>query len=290
MDIADSGAAYKVWRHPSPKAKFLLIHGLGANSLWWESFASASLKQGISSYAIDLRKYKSFAAFFKAIGDFLIGIKEESPPVKIFAVGESMGALIILSMVRHCSPSTLSKVEGSMVRRFSSPTLSKAEGSAALKDRSLFDGIVCISPALKSSTPLRPLDYLKIFAPLFYNRDKIYKLPVTPGMCTRDPEYLKVIEKTYDEDVSSTSQVLFDIFVAQLRVRLSAMRVDPPLLFLIAGHDLLVHSRSSVKVFNRLKCKDKTLIEYSGMYHSLSVDLGKEKVFRDILEWAAKRI
>ena len=258
MDIVESSEAYKTWIHPSPKAKFLLIHGLGANSLWWESFASASLKQDISSYAIDLRKYKSFAAFFKAIDDFLIKIKEESPHVKIFAIGESMGALIILSMV--------------------------------LKDQTLFDGIACISPALKSSTPLKLLDYLKIFTPLFYNRDKVYKLPVTSDMCTRDPEYLKVIESTYDKDVSSTSQVLFDIFVAQLRMRSSAMRIDSPLLFLIAGHDLLVHSQASVKVFSRLKCKDKTLIEYPGMYHSLSVEIGKEKVFRDILEWVAGRI
>jgi len=258
MDIADSGTAYKTWIHPSPKAKFLLIHGLGANSLWWESFASASLKQDISSYAIDLREYKSFADFFKAIGDFLVKIKEESPKVKIFAIGESMGALIILSM--------------------------------ALKDQALFDGIACISPALKSSTPLKPLDYLKIFTPLFYNRNKVYKLPVTPDMCTRDPEYLKIIESTYDKDVSSTSQVLFDIFVAQLRMRLLPMRIDSPLLFLIAGHDLLVHSRASLEVFARLKCKDKTLVEYPGMYHSLSVDLEKEKVFRDIFNWVDKRL
>ena len=249
--------AYKAWAGPSPKARFLLIHGLGANSLWWESFASEFLKQNFSSYAIDLREHKSFADFFKAIGDLLTKIKEESPRVKIFAIGESMGALIILLM--------------------------------ALKDQALFDGIVCISPALKSSTPLKPLDYLKIFAPLFYNRNKVYKLPVTSGMCTRDPEYLKVIESTYDKDVSSTSQVLFDIFIAQFRLRLLSIRIDSPLLFLIAGHDLLVHSHASEKVFAKLKCKDKTLIEYPGMYHSLSVEFGKEKVFRDILEWVENR-
>ena len=258
MAIAGSGITYKVWASSTPKAKFLLIHGLGANSLWWESFASTAVKKDLSSYAIDLREHKSFAGFFNAVGSLLTKIREESPRTKIFAIGESMGALIILSM--------------------------------ALKNQAIFDGIVCISPALKSSTPLKPLDYLKMFLPLFYNRDKTHGLPVTADMCTRDPEYLKVIKMTYDKDAMSTSQALFDIFIVQLRMRLLPMRIDSPLLFLIAGHDLLVYSGASVRVFGRLKCKDKALIEYPGMYHSLSVDLGKEKVFQDILEWVAKRI
>ena len=109
-------------------------------------------------------------------------------------------------------------------------------------------------------------------------------------MCTRDPAYLKMIETTYDKDVMSTSRVLFDIFITQLRMRLSRMHIESSLLFLIAGHDLLVYSEASVKVFGRLKCLDKTLIEYPGMYHSLSIELGKEKVFQDIWSWVDKRI
>jgi alpha-beta hydrolase superfamily lysophospholipase len=68
------------------------------------------------------------------------------------------------------------------------------------------------------------------------------------------------------------------------------MRIDSPALFLIAGHDLLVYPEASVKVFGRLKCKDKTLIDYPGMYHALSIELGKEKVFQDIWSWIDKRI
>lgn len=258
MVIADSGISYKVWASPSPKAKLLLIHGLGANSSWWESFASGALKNNLSSYAIDLREHKSFAEFFNLINDLLAKIKKDNPGKKIFAVGESMGALIILSM--------------------------------ALKNQTLFDGLICISPAFNSKAPLRLKDYFGIFLPLFYNRSKKYKLPVSSDMCTRDPVYLKIIESTYDKDVMSTSQALFDIFVTQLRMRLSKMRIDSPLLFLVARHDLLVRPEASVKIFGRLRCKDKTLIEYPGMYHALSIELGKEKVFRDIWSWIDKRI
>lgn len=258
MAIAGSGISYKVWASPSPKAKFLLIHGLGANSSWWESFASESLKNNLSSYAIDLREHRSFAEFFDSINNLLVKIREDNPGKKIFAVGESMGALIILSMV--------------------------------LKDRTLFDGLVCIAPAFNSRAPLKLFDYFRIFLPLFYDRNKRCTLPVSSDMCTRDPAYLKMIETTYDKDVMSTSQVLFDIFITQLRMRLSGMRIESPLLFLVAGHDLLVYSEASVKIFGKLRCKDKTLIEYPGMYHALSIELGKEKVFQDIWSWVDKRV
>jgi len=162
--------------------------------------------------------------------------------------------------------------------------------SMVLKDQAIFDGLVCIAPAFNSKVPLKFLDYFRIFLPLFYDRNKRCALPVSSDMCTRDPAYLKMIEATYDKDVLTTSQVLFDIFITQLRMRLSRMRIDSYLLFLVAGHDMLVYSRASVKVFGRLKCKDKTLIEYPGMYHALSIELGKEKVFQDIFKWIEAKI
>ena len=162
--------------------------------------------------------------------------------------------------------------------------------SMAVKDQALFDGLVCVAPAFNSKAPLKFLDYFRIFFPLFYDRNKRCALPVSSDMCTRDPDYLKMIDATYDKDVMTTSQVLFDIFITQLRMRLSRIRIDSPLLFLVAGHDLLVYSEASVKVFGRLKCKDKRLIEYPGMYHALSIELDKEKVFRDIWSWVDNRV
>ena len=250
--------SYKAWVHPSPRSMLLLVHGLGGNSSWWEPAGAFFVENNISSYAIDLRAIGSFADFFRAIKDLLKIIRKDSPGTKIFAAGESMGALIILSM--------------------------------ALEDKSLFDGIICVSPAFKSKTPLKFMDYINIFLPLLYEPDKRHALPVTSDMCTRDPAYLKMIESTYDKDVMQTSRVLFDIFIAQLYMRFSKMDITPPVLFLVAGNDLLVYSESSKKVFAELKTKDKTLIGYPGMYHSLSIDLGREKVFQDMMGWIGKRI
>jgi len=250
--------SYKTWVYPSPKCIVFFVHGLGANSSWWEEFAQFLLKHEISSYAIDLRQYTSFKEFFQAVNELHAIIKRTNPMLKMFSVGESMGALIILSM--------------------------------AIKKSALFNGIICISPAFNSKALLKPFDYINIFLPLVYNPKKQYKLPVSSDMCTRDPSYLKMIEATYDKDVLSTSKVLFDIFITQISMRISGIKIDTPLLFLIAGDDKLVYSDTSVKVFKRLRAKDKQMIEYPGMYHSISIDIGRQKAFEDIFNWMKVRI
>lgn len=240
------------------KAVFLLIHGLGANSGWWGSLGSTLLKDGYPSRAVDLRGAGSFREFKEKILELHAAIKKEYPQKKIFAVGESMGSLIIFSM--------------------------------ALKEKKLFDGLVCMSPAFKSKAPLNFIDYIKIFLPLLYNPGKEYKLPLTPDMCTRDAGYIKIMESDYSKDVLSTSKILFDIFIAQTYIKFSGLKLDAPVLFLLAGQDKIADSRTSKRIFDRLNAKDKTVIEYPDMYHSLSIDLGKEKVFQDIVSWADKRI
>jgi alpha-beta hydrolase superfamily lysophospholipase len=39
-----------------------------------------------------------------------------------------------------------------------------------------------------------------------------------------------------------------------------------------------------------LQGADKTLLVFPGMRHALSIDLGREKVFEDILAWAGPRV
>jgi alpha-beta hydrolase superfamily lysophospholipase len=113
---------------------------------------------------------------------------------------------------------------------------------------------------------------------------------VTPDMCTRDPAKLKMIESTYDKDVMQTSSVLVSIFFYQLFLRLQPIKVLVPTLFLAAGDDKLVFTDATKKVFASLVSSDKKLIEYPQMYHSLSIDIGRDKVFEDIAQWVRERI
>lgn len=253
-----SGISYKAWVHPSPRSVLLLVHGLGANPDWWEALSAFFLKSNHSLYAIDLRKSSSFKAFKSDILALRGIIKKDNPQKKIFAICESMGALIILSM--------------------------------ALEDKELFDGLICISPAFKSVAPLKITDYIKIFLSLLYNPKNTYKLPIDAYMCTHDADFAKIIEADYNKDLLSTPKVLRDIFIAQVYLIFSKKEILLPVLFLLAGDDKLVDGNVSKKVFSSLKTPDKALIEYDGMYHSLSIEVGKEKVFQDMFKWIEGRV
>ncbi len=69
---------------------------------------------------------------------------------------------------------------------------------------------------------------------------------------------------------------------------------SPKAVFLLV-HGLGAHSArweflANRKVFKKIAFADKTLIEYPEMLHALSLDIGRENVFRDIIDWADQRL
>lgn len=262
------GFLYRQWNFPEPRAVLLLIHGLGGHGLRWEYLAGFFLKNNISSYAMELRGFgetedlkghvSSFGVYFEDVYALCDIIKSENPGKKIFLIGESMGGLISFLL--------------------------------AVFKADLFSGLVCISPAFKSILKFTPLDYVKVFFSLCYNPKRQFNVPFTSEMCTRDIEYQKKMDSDYKEHRQATSKLLFNILVAQRQSRLLKDKVKIPVLFLLSGEDSLVDSQAAEEFFGCLKVKDKAMITYPDMRHALSIDLGKEKVFEDILKWVQPRI
>ena len=78
---------------------------------------------------------------------------------------------------------------------------------------------------------------------------------------------------------------------AEMRVDFLKNKIKKPVLFLTAGAlDKITDARETIRVFKNLEEKDKEIIQYPEMVHALSVELGREKVFNDILQWVSKRI
>ena len=262
------GILYREWKAASPKAVLLLVHGLGAHSSRWEFLSNFFLRHNISSYAIELKGYgkaqaskshpASFKTYFRDIHHLYDIIKEENRSAEIFLVGESVGALISL--------------------RF------------AADNPGLLRGLISISPAIKSALKFTLLDYFNVFSPLLYNPGKLNALPFDYAVCTRDVDYLKMIKEEKREIPQAASRLLFDIVIEQMRCGILKQKIMCPVLFLIAGKDTLMVPEASKAFFKILKSEDKTLREYPDMYHSISIDMGREKVFQDILKWVEDRI
>jgi alpha-beta hydrolase superfamily lysophospholipase len=251
---------YRQWTCPAPKAVFLLVHGLGAHTGRWEAMAEFFLQRGISSYAVELHRVAGFASYNADILGLREIIKKDNPSARIFLVGESMGALIAFLLAR------------------SRP--------------GFFNGLICISPAFANKIKLSMADYLKIAAALFYKPHKLFRVPFDSSMCTRDTGYRKKMDQDPLEHRTASSRLLTAILFAQMRVRFGSPLGSPglPVLFLVAGEDKMIDHRATNAIFNRLDVKDKTFVEFPGMYHALSIDIGKEAVFEKVFEWVNGRL
>lgn len=253
----------------SPKAVFVLVHGLGAHSARWDFLAGYLAGQGYASYAIELRGFgrtperprghvDSFETWFRDILA-LSGIAgRDFPGKKVFLLGESMGGLIAYDLAgRH-------------------------------PDR--FAGVVLIAPAFKNGLKFPPSVYLKVALVRPFCPKHLVAAPFTSEMATRDPDYAAVMNANPDEVRVVSLGILSGFLPLQARAGRLARSYAVPSLFLIPGVDHLVDEKGSRKIFRKIALADKTLIEYPEMFHAIAIDLGREKAFEDIVAWASPRV
>jgi alpha-beta hydrolase superfamily lysophospholipase len=286
-----TGLKYKTWLAPSPRGALVLVHGMGAGTERWESLAEYFRSREISSYAVSLRGFDgtegekgyvdSFETYHSDIKTLHEKARKDVPEGKIFLLGESMGALIAFDHT--------------------------ALGSAS------FDGYILISPAFGSKLKFAPHTYLFILLSMLLFPRKQFKMPFNAKMCTSDSEEVEKIEHDPAEHRYATGRLLWEIFKRQIGAKRLAKRINSPVLFLLSEDDEIADPARSEKVFSFVpgakaigkvsrtyasKCPrgeglgtctfgtcPQTLKKYPGMKHALSVEAGREEVFRDIYEW-----
>lgn len=259
---------YKHWGVSDPRCIFLLVHGLGAHAGRWEAMAGFFLNKGVASYAVELRsrdvsgksgpeedRLDSFLDKIRALYGI---IAKDNPSKKIFLIGESFGAIIsFLICADHPN---------------------------------LFRGLVCISPAFVPKHKMTFLEFIRMLAPLLYNPEKEIALPFDSSMCTRDSVYRNMMDKDTREYRSISSRFIFEIFLIQARAMARKKKMMTPALFLVPEEDRIVDPQGTRQVFDSLAVKKKRLVSFPGMYHSLSIELGKEAVFEEISKWTEERL
>ncbi len=264
----DKGIVYTQWDVPSAQAYFLCVHGLGGHSGRWEFLSCFLRSHGISTYAIELKGFgatadlkghiDSFRIYFDDIRALHTIIRKEHQGAKIFLLGESLGGLLCFLL--------------------------------AIEEPELFQGLICISPAFKPKLKFSPYEHIQIFLSACFNPQKQFTMPFNAQMCTRDIHYQMVMNQDAMEHRLASAKLLINTIKAQMRAGSLQHRLAIPTLFLLSGSDLLVDSHRSAQIFEKLKVKDKTIMQYPDMYHVLEVDLGREKVFADMLKWLQARL
>ena len=125
---------------------------------------------------------------------------------------------------------------------------------------------------------------------ILFRPKKTIPIPFTSDMCTRDAALWESLDADPGELRIGSLACLMSIMREQSAAKKLASTLGLPVLFLISGTDLLVDERAGRQLFAKLPVADKTIVEYPEMLHALSIDLGREKVFGDILDWAGPRV
>jgi alpha-beta hydrolase superfamily lysophospholipase len=272
-DLVGTDILYRKWEvtppAASPKAVFLLVHGLGAHTARWDFLAGFLARNGFSSYGLELRGFgrtperprghvDSLRVWERDVRKLAETAARENPGRRIFVLGESLGGLLAFNL--------------------------------ACRHPEAFAGQVLLSPAFKSAMKFHAAAYLKLVALIAIKPETTIPVPFTSAMCTRDAAYQAVMDANPDELRVASLKCLFGTLLAQSQAKRLAKKLHVPSLFLISGADLLVDERAGRELFRKLTLEDKTILEYPEMLHALSIDLGREQVFRDILAWAEKRV
>ncbi|MDD5668813.1 MAG: lysophospholipase [Candidatus Omnitrophica bacterium] len=257
------GILYRKWTAHNSHGVVLLIHGLGGYSGRWEEFALFLRSKDISSYAIELRGFgetpgirghvNSFTEYYNDIYVLAGIIREENPGLKIFLAGESLGGLIGFLSAAHRPD--------------------------------LFDGLICIAPVFKSVLKFSFLDYCQFIPALLFAPKKQFTMPFIPADLTRDEGYLQRLGSDPLEHRKASARLLFEILRGQDAARKIRTAFNLPVLFLMAGEDTLVDNTRTEKIFSGISFPVKSLFVYPEMYHALTIDRGREKVFEDIVTW-----
>jgi len=272
-ELVGTDILYRKWEASppgaAPKAVFVLVHGLGAHSARWGFLAEALSASGFASYGIELRGFgrspdrpRGHVDSLRVWERDILALGElaacENPGRKLFLLGESIGSLLGFNL--------------------------------ACRYPDAFAGQALISPDFKNGLKFPLSSYLTLAGLLFVRPRKTIGVPFDAAMCTRDTEYQAVMDRNPDELRVASLKCLMSILAEQMRSPRLAARLRVPSLFLISGTDFLVDERASRKLFGKLALDDKEMVEYPEMHHALSIDLGRDKVFRDIVAWAERRI
>lgn len=254
---------YRRWPAAQARAAVIFVHGLGGHTDRYQECGRYWAGRGISLYALELRGFghhpeprghvDNFDTYHRDLELLFARVAAENSRRPVFLMGESMGGVIAVDFL--------------------------------LRRPALFSGLILLAPAFQDRLNVP----LKLKAEALLNvalgRRKYYDLPWNPNSFTRDAGLAEFLAQDALEVRRVTGQFYFAYTPVADRARRGARFLKLPVLIQLPGEDLMIDSDYTRTYFERIEVEDKRLIEYSGHYHALLLDTGRELVFADSADW-----
>ncbi len=256
---------FRSWRPTAPKGVVVIAHGVNSHGGQYQWTGEQFLAAGYSVYAIDHRgRGKSegprfyideIADYTEDLGTLIQLAKSRDPGLKVFLLGHSAGGVIGTTWT--------------------------------LDHQTEIAGFICESFAYKVPAPglvLAIVRFLGKIAP------KLPVLKLHMKDFTRDPAALAKLEADpLCKGEVQPARTVAALLKATDRMKAEFSTLKLPLFILHGTLDKATVPAGSQEFHAAASSSDKTLKLYEGHFHDLLNDIGKEKVFADILGWINAR-
>ena len=243
-------------------AAFLLVHGLGGHSAWFEAFARRLKVKHIFGLALDLRGFgkrkdelgvnmNNWLEDIEIAAKYLHSLMGNKP---VFLIGNSMGGLLALKACQHVKPS----------------------------------GLALLSPAFAGHPKIFSLSYqITELVKAVIKPNGQSTLPYGTELITRD-EQLKIwLDKDEDRRHTVPSKMFLDLFFLTQSLRLKKINLACPLFLITAGKDGIIDNKVSELIFRQINSPNKKKTILSNAMHDLTLDLAVDQLVDLLVDWSS---
>ncbi|MGB2631284.1 MAG: alpha/beta fold hydrolase [Candidatus Omnitrophota bacterium] len=254
---------YREWKGDPEKDVLVYLHGIESHTGWFVDTAELLNKRGYRIYAMERRGsginrtnrgyMKNYHVLVDDLRRVLEHVKKENPGKKVYLMGLCWGGKLAVTY-------------------------------AALK-YSLIDGLILISPAIKTKVDLPLWQKVDVLFSNFLKPKKLFDVPIEDSMFTKNPKYLEFIKNDKLKLNRVTARFFFETAKMDMCFNKIAGRIHAPIMLLLAGDDRVVDNSGVRKWFEREGSQDKTLKVYQGSCHSLEFEEEAKGLVDDICRW-----
>ena len=269
----DSELFYQSWIVENARGSIVITHGLGEHSECYQRLVEGLSVLNMNIYGWDLRGHGrsegkrgviyDFLNFCEDLKIFLKYIQDQSSISPVFLLGHSMGGLI-------CNRTLLSfdKLETFEI-----------------------DGLILSSPLCALAIHVSKIKKLagKVFSK--WLPDMAFRQHnLSYNKLSRDRNVINEYQHDHLRHDKISPQLFFDLNYHCQYLLENASKIKLPVIVMQGGYDNIVSVDASKAYFEKISSADKTLKVYEEYYHEIFNDIGREKVYADLISWFESRL
>lgn len=256
----------RCFRSVNPFACVLYLHGIEGHSLWFADTACFLQQNGVSTLALDRR---GSGLSREARGDMQSWRQLLSDTTAAIAHAQKEAGSLPLFLMANCWGAKLAVLAA----------CSKQPAAGALS------GLILTSPAIDVKVDLSLRQKLKVAYCFLTGSSERLPIPLAVEDFTNNACYLAVLEADDLRLTAATARFFVNTLILTFLSRLSASKIEMPLLVMQSGVDNIVDVEGVERWFAGVAARDKTFQLFNRAHHSLDFDRDPSEYRKLLLSW-----